>query len=65
LPTPLTSNSVGLGSPTFSPDGTRIAFAKFQNNNQDIYLINADGSNERRLTSHFGEDLLPRFGATP
>jgi hypothetical protein len=36
-----------LDDPEWSPDGTRIAFSDFA----DIYVVNADGSNLRDLTS--------------
>lgn len=43
-------------SPSWSPDGRRIAFARWETNDQgavlsqSIYLMDADGSNETRLT---------------
>lgn len=36
--------------PRWSPDGTSVAFCAFRNNRWDIYVVNADGSNERKLT---------------
>ena len=45
--TRLTRNWVGDDSPTWSPDGTRIAFVRGSN---DIYVMNVDGSGARRLT---------------
>ena len=38
--------SFTFGSPSWSPDGTKIMFRR----NWDIYMINADGSGERNLT---------------
>lgn len=38
--------------PVWSPDGTRIAFTGSQNGNTDIYVMNADGSGQMRLTTH-------------
>ncbi len=50
-PVPITRDGKTNGGPAMSPDGTRIAF----NSNRDgtgfgIYLMNADGSNLKRLT---------------
>jgi Tol biopolymer transport system component len=39
-------------APAWSPDGRRIAFATFRDNAEidEIYVMNADGSDQRRLT---------------
>lgn len=37
--------------PAISPDGTRIAFSSSRDGSQEIYVMNADGSNPVRLTS--------------
>jgi TolB protein len=37
----------------WSPDGTRIAFSR-----QDVFVINADGTGERQLTSHPAEEKV-------
>jgi Tol biopolymer transport system component len=36
-------------SPTWSPDGRRIAFSKRDSSGRDIWVMNADGSNQQRL----------------
>lgn len=36
--------------PVWSPDSTQIAFISERDNNQEIYVMDADGGNERRLT---------------
>jgi len=61
----LTTANSGAGTPTFSPDGTRIAFGSTRNGNDDIYLIDAGGGNEVRLTADPALDVRPRFGPGP
>ena len=51
-------------SPDWSPDGTRIAFAsQFGDNDPQIYVMNADGTGRRKLTTrlegHGGPDWSP------
>jgi TolB protein len=38
-------------SPAWSPDGQQVAFVRRQHDHWEIYAVNADGSNLRRLTS--------------
>lgn len=38
-------------NPRWSPDGTTIAFISGRENGPQVWLMNADGSNQRRLTS--------------
>ena len=40
----------GLG-PAWSPDGRKIAFVSYRDGNDEIYVMNADGSNQRNLTN--------------
>lgn len=46
--------------PTWSPDGTKIAFMS-SGPDYEIYVINADGSDETRLTYSPGEDGWPAW----
>ena len=47
--------------PAWSPDGTRLAFSSTRDGNAEIYVMNRDGSNLRRLTSHPGDDVSPTW----
>ena len=49
------------GAPAWSPDGTQIAFLSDQDGWIHVCLINADGSNRRRLTSGNFEDGWPNL----
>jgi Tol biopolymer transport system component len=61
----LTPNSPGFdGDPSFSGDGTQIVFVSGRDGSLDLYLMNADGTNVRRLTNDHGIDLFPSFSPT-
>ena len=49
------------GMPDFSPDGRRIVFTSNRDQNGELYVMNANGSGERRLTMRAGDDFLPRY----
>jgi Tol biopolymer transport system component len=49
-----------VDSPTWSPDGSRIAFAKQSGSQSDIYAMNVDGSHLTRLTND-GADFGPAW----
>lgn len=53
-------------SPTFSPDGTQIAFASFRTDNGEIYLMDLNGRIHQRVTytTDFN-DSSPVFLKTP
>ena len=46
-------------APAWSPDGRKIAFARNGSGDDGIYVMDADGSDVRRLTS--GQDLEPSW----
>ena len=47
--------------PYFSPDGRRIVFRSGRDGNHELYLMDADGTNVRRLTDHPATDTMPAF----
>jgi Tol biopolymer transport system component len=55
----LTDNEFQDISPTWSPDGTRIAFHSNRDGNFEIYVMNADGSEQTRLTNNDSDDFTP------
>tara|TARA_B100002051_G_C16737023_1_gene641845 strand:- start:96 stop:3029 length:2934 start_codon:yes stop_codon:yes gene_type:complete len=48
------TNSMRADYPKFSPDGSTIAFVAHSKNNTQLYLMNSDGSNIRRLSDFEG-----------
>lgn len=55
-PRRLTSSPVEEDGPTFSPDGTKIAYTATFENNNDVYVIDVAGGQPQRLTWHPGSD---------
>ena len=49
--------------PDFSPDGGRVVFRSMRDGNAEIYLMNADGTDPRRLTHHEATDTMPAFSS--
>jgi TolB protein len=47
--------------PAWSPDGTKIALTS----DSDIYIIDADGTAARQLTSGWGDNLYPAWQRSP
>lgn len=45
----------------YSPDGKRIAYCQSEGPNTDIWVMNADGSNARRLTKDPSIDVAPSW----
>jgi Tol biopolymer transport system component len=47
--------------PSWSPDGKKIAFVSYRNGHSDIYIMNADGSDQTRLTDNPARDVEPSW----
>jgi TolB protein len=50
--------------PAWSPDGSKLAFTLSQGGNQEIYVINKDGTGLRRMTNHPEIDTSPTWSPT-
>jgi len=50
-----------LSSPSLSRDGRRVVFQRMPREDWELYVVNADGSGELRLTREIQHDVLPRF----
>ena len=48
-------------APAWSPDGTRIVFQANPNGNWDIYVMNADGTDQQPLTIDTESDVDPNW----
>ena len=48
-------------TPAFSPDGKQIAYASNRDGNPEIYVMNIDGTNSRRLTNHPAYEIAPTW----
>ncbi len=45
--------------PTWSPDGRHIAFTSTRTGQREVFVMHADGSDQRRLTNNGRENYLP------
>ena len=57
----LTTDPASDVSASYSPDGTSIVFVSTRVANQEIYVMDADGSNVRRLTNTPAGEDTPRW----
>ena len=58
----LTDNAAGDDQPAWSPGGRKLAFHSTRDGNDEIYVLDADGSGTAiNLTNHPASDLWPVF----
>jgi len=57
----LTENVKQDGGPRWSRDGRQILFWSERDGNSEVYVMNADGTNQANLSRHPGEDVLPSW----
>ena len=57
----LTNNAATDLYPSWSPDGTKIALETNRDGNNEIYVMNADGSNLTNLTNNAATDRTPSW----
>lgn len=60
----LTANTVDDRQPSFSPDGARIAFSRFDGADYEIFVMDADGTDVVQLTSNTASDTDPDWTAS-
>ena len=51
----------GLTTPAWSPDGSQLVFTGYDGGLSDLFTVNADGTNLRRLTNDKYADLQPSW----
>ncbi|MDX1492719.1 MAG: hypothetical protein R3253_01500, partial [Longimicrobiales bacterium] len=64
--TEVTSSAFDEGDPEWAPDGSQIVFVRNSNGNEDVWIVDVDGSGlptaaPTQLTSDAGQDWLPVF----
>ena len=60
--TRLTDHHVWDGKPSWSPDGLKITFESLRDGNNEIYVMDADGSGQKNFTNNPANDTYPDWG---
>jgi len=57
----LTRDEAPDWQPVWSPDGDRVAFSSYRDENWEIYVVHTDGTHLVRLTEHSESDFSPAW----
>ena len=55
--------NIEIGNPSWSPDGSRIAYESLRGGSTEIYVVNADGTGQTRLTNNNSYDTSPAWSS--
>ena len=61
MPTNQAAQQPAATDASFSPDGSEILFAANHDGDLEIFVVNADGSDQRQLTDNDGQDFFPSW----
>ena len=61
MPTNQAAQQPAATDASFSPDGSEILFAANHDGDLEIFVVNADGSDQRQLTDNGGQDFFPSW----
>jgi Tol biopolymer transport system component len=53
------TNEGSNSSPAWSPDGTKIVFSSSRNGDNDLYIMDREGTNQQQITDLDGNELVP------
>lgn len=62
---PAVKIAIDVGAPEFAPDGTRFAFMRMNQEQSELVVANADGSDQRIVTTRLAPDHLNMFWYAP
>lgn len=63
--TRLTRNGRVKANVSWSSDSSRVSFVSLRDGNREVYVVNVDGTGERNITNHPGDDGNPRWQPAP
>ena len=57
----LTHNAGNNENPSWSPDGRKICFTSTRNGKSELFVMNADGTRQRRIKINNGRVFTPKW----